>query len=62
MESESPPINHTASLSAVLQEDQILVTQILEVIHNAGMHRERALAVLAIARAHIDAMPQLAFL
>jgi hypothetical protein len=61
MESESLSRNGPASLCPVIQEDQILVTQILEVIHNAGIHRERALAVLNVARAHIDAIPQLAF-
>jgi hypothetical protein len=56
-----PTSNRPDSLCSVIQEDQILVTQILEVIHNAGMYRERALAVLSVAHAHIDAMPRLAF-
>ena len=51
-----------APLCPLLQEDQILVTQLLEVMHNAGMYRERALAILAVVRAHVEAIPQLALL
>jgi hypothetical protein len=39
-----------------VQISQILTTQILEVIHNAGADRDLALSVLRAVRAHIKAI------
>lgn len=61
MESESSASKRPGCLSSALQEDQILVTQLLEVMHNAGLYREQALAVLAIVQSHVEAMPKFVF-
>lgn len=51
-----PQVERPAELHRKVQISQILTTQILEVIHNAGANRYLALTVLDAVRAHIEAI------